>query len=78
MRRNSWWVWIGVAAVLVAGAWWLASQASNDGLSWSSLGLIGMLMAAASSPADPNRLVAVDDQGWVYASRDGGATWGSN
>lgn len=37
-----------------------------------------MLMAVASSPADPNRLVAVDDQGWVYASHDGGATWGSN
>ncbi len=52
--------------------------ASDDGLSWSSLGLKGMLMAVASSPADPNRLVAVDDQGWVYASRDGGATWGSN
>ncbi len=33
-----------------------------------------MLMVVASSPADPNRLITVDDKGWVYASRDGGIT----
>lgn len=48
---------------------------SDGGITWNSLGLKGTLMAVASSPADPNRLIAVDDKGWVYASRDGGITW---
>jgi photosystem II stability/assembly factor-like uncharacterized protein len=50
--------------------------ASNDnGATWQTLKLSGKLMAIASSPLNPNRLMAVDDQGWVYASGDAGATW---
>lgn len=50
--------------------------ASDDGGgSWKSLGLKGMLMAVASSPIDPDHLIAVDEEGWVYASQDGGLTW---
>lgn len=50
--------------------------ASNDeGNSWKALGLKANVMAVASSPHDPNRLIAVDERGWVYASNDGGATW---
>lgn len=43
--------------------------------SWQSLGLEATLLALAVSPDDPRRLIAVDDEGWVYASRDGGETW---
>ncbi|HLF01491.1 MAG TPA: YCF48-related protein [Anaerolineales bacterium] len=50
--------------------------ASDDsGGSWKSLELKGMLMAVASSPTDPNRIIAVDENGWVYASQDGGLRW---
>ena len=47
----------------------------DSGQSWKSLGLTGIFMAVASSPTDPNRLIVVDEEGWVYASRDGGSTW---
>lgn len=43
--------------------------------SWQSLGLEATLLALAVSPDDPQRLIAVDDEGGVYASRDGGETW---
>lgn len=50
--------------------------ASDDGgQSWEALELKGLLMAIAASPTDPNRLVLVDENGWVYASHDGGETW---
>ncbi len=42
---------------------------------WQSLGLEATLLAVAVSPDDPQRLIAVDDEGGVYASRDGGETW---
>jgi photosystem II stability/assembly factor-like uncharacterized protein len=50
-----------------------ASDAAGD--TWKALGLKANVMAVASSPHDPNRLIAVDERGWVYASRDGGVTW---
>ena len=58
-----WLIWGGAAIALAAVSWLIAS-----------LRLKGMLMVVASSPADPNRLITVDDKGWVYASRDGGIT----
>lgn len=48
---------------------------NDDGATWQTLNLSGTLMAVASSPLDPKRLMAVDDQGWVYVSGDAGATW---
>lgn len=48
---------------------------NDDGATWQTLNLSGKLMAIASSPLDPNRLMTVDDQGWVFASSDAGATW---
>lgn len=47
----------------------------DGGETWSALGLKGTLVAIAVSPHDPQRLIAVDDRGWVYASQDGGVTW---
>jgi len=50
--------------------------ASDDGGdSWKALGLKANVMAVASSPHDPNRVIAVDERGWVYVSDDGGVTW---
>jgi len=61
------------ATSLGAGA---GVYASNDlGLTWASLNLRGTILAIAVSPHDPDRLIAVDGSGWVYASRDGGASW---
>lgn len=49
---------------------------SDDrGRNWSSTGLNGMLLAIAVSPVDPDHIVAVNDQGEVFASRDGGVSW---
>jgi photosystem II stability/assembly factor-like uncharacterized protein len=47
----------------------------NNGESWKSLGLNGILLAVAISPLDPEHIVAVNDQGEVFASHDGGLTW---
>src|SRR6266508_1052113 len=47
----------------------------DNGQSWKAMGLKGTLLAIAVSPLDPNHIVVVNDQGEVYASRDGGATW---
>jgi photosystem II stability/assembly factor-like uncharacterized protein len=53
--------------------------ASDDGGdTWKALGLKANAMAVAASPHDPDRLIAVDEKGWVYASRDGGLTWPGN
>jgi photosystem II stability/assembly factor-like uncharacterized protein len=50
--------------------------ASNDnGATWKALGLKGTLLALAVSPLDPKHIIAVDESGRVYASRNGGAAW---
>jgi len=51
---------------------------SDAGASWTRLGLSGTLLAVAVSPQDPRRLIAVNQYGEVFASRDGGQTWGGN
>ena len=43
--------------------------------SWNVTSLKGTLLAIAASSLDPNHIVAVNDQGEVFASRDGGLTW---
>ena len=48
---------------------------ADQGETWTPLGLKGVLLAIAVSPHDPQQLVAVDEAGSVYASRDGGETW---
>jgi photosystem II stability/assembly factor-like uncharacterized protein len=47
----------------------------DNGQSWNATSLKGTLLAIAVSPLDPNHIVAVNDQGEVFASRDGGLTW---
>lgn len=47
----------------------------DGGATWQPLGLNGTFVAVAINPNDPNGLIAVDDQGRVYASPDGGLTW---
>jgi photosystem II stability/assembly factor-like uncharacterized protein len=49
---------------------------SDDiGQSWKPLGLNGTIPAVAISPLDPDHIIAVNDQGQVFASRDSGLTW---
>lgn len=48
---------------------------NDDGLTWDSAGLNETLLAVAVSPLDPDHIIAVNDQGEVFASRDGGMTW---
>lgn len=49
---------------------------SNDGgQTWASAGLNGTFLAVAVSPLDPNHIIAVNDRGEVFASRDGGVSW---
>jgi len=50
-------------------------HSADDGETWTFAGLRGTLMAVAVSPLDSNHIIAVNDQGEVYASRDAGATW---
>jgi photosystem II stability/assembly factor-like uncharacterized protein len=47
----------------------------DNGQTWDSIGLAGVLLAVAVSPLDADHIVAVNDQGEVFASRDGGVTW---
>jgi photosystem II stability/assembly factor-like uncharacterized protein len=47
----------------------------DKGQSWKATGLEGTLLAVAISPLDPNHIIVVNDQGEVFASRDGGLTW---
>ncbi|HKY54490.1 MAG TPA: YCF48-related protein [Anaerolineales bacterium] len=47
----------------------------DNSQSWKSTGLNGTLLAIAVSPLDPNHIIAVNDQGEVFASRDNGITW---
>jgi photosystem II stability/assembly factor-like uncharacterized protein len=50
--------------------------ASDDnGQSWKALGLNGTFLAIAISPLDPGHIIVVNDQGEVFASRDGGVSW---
>lgn len=51
---------------------------SDDGATWTALGLKGTLLALAVSPLDSKHIIAVDEAGRVYASRDAGATWSGN
>jgi photosystem II stability/assembly factor-like uncharacterized protein len=47
----------------------------DNGQSWKPLGLNGILLAVAISPLDAAHIVAVNDQGEVFVSHDGGLTW---
>jgi len=47
----------------------------DNGKSWEATSLKGTLLAIAVSPLDPNHIVVVNDQGEVFASRDGGLIW---
>lgn len=51
-------------------------SALNDGL--VSTDVVALAMRSfrrAVNPHDPRHLIAVDDSGGVYATRDAGATW---
>jgi photosystem II stability/assembly factor-like uncharacterized protein len=47
----------------------------DNGQSWRPTGLNGTLLAVAVSPLDPDHIIVVNDQGEVFASRDGGVSW---
>jgi photosystem II stability/assembly factor-like uncharacterized protein len=47
----------------------------DNGQSWASLGLAGTWLAVTVSPLDQNHILAVNDAGQVFASRDGGKSW---
>jgi photosystem II stability/assembly factor-like uncharacterized protein len=47
----------------------------DNGQSWKAPSLKGTLLAIAVSPLDQNHIIVVNDQGEVFASRDGGLTW---
>lgn len=42
---------------------------------WEATGLQGTILTVAVSPAQPGAVLAVDEQGSVYRSDDGGTTW---
>ena len=47
----------------------------DNGQSWKPAGLNGTLLAVAVSPLDPEHIIVVNDQGEVFASRNGGISW---
>jgi photosystem II stability/assembly factor-like uncharacterized protein len=47
----------------------------DNGQSWKATGINGTLLAVAVSPLDPDHIIVVNDQGEVFASRDGGNSW---
>jgi photosystem II stability/assembly factor-like uncharacterized protein len=47
----------------------------DGGQTWSSANMNGTLLAVAVSPLDPNHIIVVNDQGEVFASRDGAISW---
>ena len=47
----------------------------DGGQTWTSARLNETLLAVAISPIDPDHIIAVNDQGEIFASRDGGASW---
>ncbi|MEO7840819.1 MAG: hypothetical protein ABIU06_15870, partial [Anaerolineales bacterium] len=47
----------------------------DGGQTWTVAGLKSTILAIAVSPLDPDHIIAVNDQGEVFASRDSGLTW---
>jgi len=47
----------------------------DQGATWTSTNLRGFFLAVAVSPLDPDHIIAVNDRGEVFASRDGGISW---
>lgn len=47
----------------------------DSGKTWTSTSLNGIILAIAASPHDANRLLAINDKGQVFASRDNGRMW---
>ena len=47
----------------------------DGGQTWASTGLNDTLLAVAISELDPDHVIAVNDQGEVFASRDSGISW---
>ena len=47
----------------------------DGGQTWASTGLNDTLLAVAISELDPDHVIAVNDQGKVFASRDSGISW---
>jgi photosystem II stability/assembly factor-like uncharacterized protein len=47
----------------------------DGGQTWVSTGLNDTLLAVAISEFDPDHVIAVNDQGEIFASRDGGISW---
>lgn len=47
----------------------------DNGQSWKSAGLTDTLLAVAVSPLDQDHIIVVNDQGEVFATRDGGISW---
>ncbi len=47
----------------------------DNGQSWKSAGVNGILLAVTVSPLDPQHIIVINNQGEVLASRDGGLSW---
>ena len=47
----------------------------DGGQTWVSTGLNDTLLAVAISQLDSDYIIAVNDQGEVFGSRDGGISW---
>jgi photosystem II stability/assembly factor-like uncharacterized protein len=60
--------------VSTLGSWAGLYVSDDNGQSWKAMSLQGTLLAIAVSPLDPNHIIMVNDQGEVFASRDGGLT----
>jgi photosystem II stability/assembly factor-like uncharacterized protein len=48
---------------------------ADGGVTWQALGLSRVVMAVAVNPYVLGHYLAVDDEGQVFASHDGGVTW---
>jgi len=74
---------IAVAYVRANGRLYLTTTEPAAGLyysddgggTWASTSLRETILAVAISPLDSKHIMAVNDQGEVFASRDGGLTW---
>ena len=74
---------VAVAYVPSNGRFYISTAGNSAGLyvsddngqSWKSLGLNGTFLAIAISLLDTDHIITVNDQGEVYASRDGGVSW---
>ena len=47
----------------------------DGGQTWTLAGLKSTILAIAASPLDPDHIIVVNDQGEVFASRNGGISW---